>query len=124
MLHIIVGAVAERVHLGTYMIFAVINTGLVYVFPAHWMWGGGWLAEYGAYDFAGSSVVHMSGGAAALVASAVLGPRHGRFDDPDRYAMSSPTNVILGTFFLWWGWIGFNCGSTFALSAGKSLLRI
>ena len=101
------------------MIFATINTSLVYVFPAHWMWGNGWLYDEGAFDFAGSSVVHMSGGAAALVASLVLGPRHERFVNPEKYLMSSPTNVILGTFFLWWGWIGFNCGSTFALSGGK-----
>lgn len=116
----ILGAVAERVNLLAYMVFALLNTGLVYVFPAHWFWGGGWLAQNGAFDFAGSSVVHMSGGAAALVASLLLGPRHNRFVDKQSYQMSSPTNVILGTFFLWWGWIGFNCGSTYALSGGNN----
>ena len=74
------GAVAERVHLPSYMIFAAINTGLIYVFPAHWVWGGGWLSEHAVFDFAGSCVVHMSGGAAAIVASLILGPRHGRFN--------------------------------------------
>lgn len=116
---IVSGAVAERIHLGAYMVFAFLNTGVVYVFPAHWMWGGGWLADLGAYDFAGCGVVHMSGGAAAFVAAAMLGPRHGRFGkDKKLYGMSSPTHVTLGTFFLWWGWIGFNCGSTFAMSGG------
>lgn len=114
-----IGAVAERVHLPSYMIFAAINTGLIYVFPAHWAWGGGWLSEQAFFDFAGSSIVHMSGGIAALVGAIILGPRHGRFENTGvTYGMSSPTNIILGTFFLWWGWIGFNCGSTFAVTGG------
>ena len=106
-----------------YIIFAIINTGLVYPFPAHWMWGWGWAGENGGLDFAGSAVVHMSGGAAAFVASAMLGPRHKRYG-PNKlnYYMASPTNVVLGTFFLWWGWIGFNCGSTFGMSNGKEKL--
>uniref|UniRef100_A0A069DMW4 Ammonium transporter n=1 Tax=Clytia hemisphaerica TaxID=252671 RepID=A0A069DMW4_9CNID len=115
---IVSGAVAERVHLPSYMIFAAINTGFIYVFPAHWAWGGGWLSQEAFFDFAGSSVVHMAGGIAALAAAIILGPRHGRFDTKGAYGMSSPTNVILGTFFLWWGWIGFNCGSTFAVTGG------
>merc|ERR1719318_1580209 len=116
---IVSGAVAERVNLKAYIIFAIINTGLVYPFPAHWMWGGGWAGENGGLDFAGSAVVHMSGGAAAFVASAMLGPRHKRYG-PNKlnYYMASPTNVVLGTFFLWWGWIGFNCGSTFGMNNG------
>jgi len=74
----------------------------------------------GAFDFAGGSVVHMAGGASCLAAALVLGPRHGRFshDDNETYGMACPTNVILGTFFLWWGWIGFNCGSTLAITGG------
>jgi len=117
---IVSGAVAERVKLPAYMIFAVINTGLIYVFPAHWMWDeNGWLYKGGAMDFAGSSVVHMAGGAAALAATLVLGPRHGKYDGSRDYYMASPTNVVLGVFFLWWGWIGFNCGSTFAMSGGS-----
>jgi len=117
---IVSGAVAERVKLPSYMIFATINTAFIYVFPAHWMWdSNGWLATNGAYDFAGSAVVHMCGGAAALAGTLILGPRHGKYDNSDKpYGMASPTNVVLGTFFLWWGWIGFNCGSTFALSGG------
>jgi len=117
---IVSGAVAERVKLGSYMIFAIINTSLVYVFPCHWLWSeDGWL--YGkASDFAGSGVVHMAGGAAALAGTLVLKPRNGRYTkDPRYFSMASPTNVVLGTFFLWWGWIGFNCGSQFAIS-GKN----
>ena len=84
------------------------------------MWDAtGWLTVLGAFDFAGSSVVHMSGGAAAFAACLILGPRHGRFgSNKDKFYMASPTNVILGTFFLWWGWIGFNCGSTFGVAGG------
>lgn len=115
---IVSGAVAERVKLGSYMIFAIINTALIYVIPCHWIWSeDGWL--YGkASDFAGSAVVHMSGGAAAMAGTLVLKPRLGRFTEhgPRDFSMASPTNVVLGTFFLWWGWIGFNCGSQFAIS--------
>lgn len=115
---IVSGAVAERVKLDSYMIFAVINTCLIYVFPCHWVWAeGGWL--YGkASDFAGSGVVHMAGGSAALAGAILLGPRNGRYSqlNPRNFAMACPTNVVLGTFFLWWGWIGFNCGSQFAIS--------
>ena len=119
MVFLILGAVAERVKLTSYMIFATINTGLIYVFPAHWFWDeNGWLYGKGI-DFAGSSVVHMSGGIAALSATLLLGPRIGKYNGRRSYYMASPTNVVLGTFFLWWGWIGFNCGSTFAMSNGK-----
>ena len=112
------GAVAERVKLSSYMIFAFINTGLVYVFPAHWMWDeNGWLYKKGALDFAGTSVVHMAGGISALVAAIILGSRINRFgENKEKYYMASPTNFVLGGMLLWWGWIGFNCGSTFAVS--------
>ena len=93
-------------------------------FPAHWVWDSrGWLYIESVHDFAGSSVVHMSGGAAALAATLLLKPRHGKYKksmgNKKHYRMSSPTNVVLGTFFLWWGWIGFNCGSTLGMSGGK-----
>lgn len=115
---IVSGAVAERVKLSSYMIFAFINTGLVYVFPAHWMWDeNGWLYKEGALDFAGTSVVHMAGGISALVAAIILGPRRNRFGaNKEKYYMASPTNFVLGGMLLWWGWIGFNCGSTFAVT--------
>ena len=119
------GAIAERVNLSAYIIFALVHTGFVYPFPAHWMWGeNGWLSELGAYDFAGSGVVHLSGGIAAFVACILIGPRRNRFGaEKDRYYMASPTNVVLGTFFLWWGWIGFNAGSTFKMSGGKYTIK-
>lgn len=114
------GAVAERVKLGSYMVFAIINTALIYVIPCHWIWGGGWLSGK-ASDFAGSGVVHMAGGAAALAGTLVLKPRLGRYTKHGTrdFSMASPTNVVLGTFFLWWGWIGFNCGSQFAISGNN-----
>jgi len=117
---IVSGAVAERVKLGSYMIFAIINTALIYVFPCHWLWSDdGWLSGK-ASDFAGSGVVHMAGGAAALAGTLMLKPRNGRYTkDARHFAMASPTNVVLGTFFLWWGWIGFNCGSQFAISGSN-----
>lgn len=91
------------------------------------MWHpNGWLKTNGAFDFAGGCVVHISGGAACFAAALVLGPRHGRFshDDRETYGMACPTNVILGTFFLWWGWIGFNCGATFSVTGGKIYIFI
>jgi len=117
---IVSGAVAERVKLGSYMIFAIINTALIYVFPCHWLWSEeGWLSGK-ASDFAGSGVVHMAGGSAALAGTLLLRPRNGRWTkDPRFFSMASPTNVVLGTFFLWWGWIGFNCGSQFAISGNN-----
>ncbi|XP_066936399.1 putative ammonium transporter 3 [Clytia hemisphaerica] len=124
---IVSGAVAERIKLSSYMVFIFIQSTFIYAFPAHWMWhGSGWLKQKGAFDFAGGSVVHMTGGASCLIAAIVLGPRHGRFshDDKETYGMACPTNVILGTFFLWWGWIGFNCGSTFAVTGGMWRLSI
>lgn len=114
---IVSGAVAERIHLLSYMIFVIINTALIYTFPCHWIWNeDGWL--YGkAHDFAGSAVVHMAGGAAAFSATLLLGARRGRWTrEVGYFANASPTNVVLGTFFLWWGWIGFNCGSEYAIS--------
>jgi len=115
---IVSGAVAERVKFSSYMIFALLNTSFIYVFPAHWMWdSNGWLNKGGALDFAGTCVVHMCGGISALAAAIVVGPRLDRFGkNKEKYYMVSPTNVVLGTFILWWGWIGFNCGSTFAIS--------
>ena len=115
------GAVSERISLSVYMIFAFLNTGLIYVFPAHWVWNrDGWLKQLGALDFAGSSVVHMSGGIAALVAAKILGPRNERFGNKcNEYKMSNPIFILLGTLLLTLGWFGFNCGSTLALSRGE-----
>ena len=103
------------------MIFAFLNTGLIYVLPAHWVWNPyGWLNYLGALDFAGSSVVHMSGGIAALVAAKILGPRNERFGNKfNEYKMTNPMFILLGTLMLTLGWFGFNCGSTRAISRGE-----
>lgn len=103
------------------MVFAFLNTGLIYVLPAHWIWyHNGWLNNLGALDFAGSSVVHMSGGIAALVAAKILGPRNERFGNKfNEYKMTNPMFILLGTLMLTLGWFGFNCGSTRALSRGE-----
>ena len=119
---IVSGAMAERVKLKSYIVFSFLNT-LVYCFPAHWMWEtNGWLNKLGAIDIAGCGPVHISGGVSGLVATLYLKARHGRFDadgKPVRKAMASPTGVLLGTFMLWWGWLGFNCGSTFGVTGIK-----
>lgn len=86
------------------------------------MWDdNGWLKKLGAYDFAGGCVVHVTGGAAALVGAVILGPRTGRFDRhcESEFRPSKPMNILIGTFLLWFGWIGFNCGSAFGVSGGK-----
>jgi Amt family ammonium transporter len=110
------GAVVERMRFVPYLLFMVGWVVLVYAPICHWVWGGGWLAELGALDFAGGTVVHVNAGAAALVAALVLRPRK----DYGRQALL-PHNVpfvLLGAALLWFGWFGFNGGS--ALSAGTS----
>lgn len=116
------GAVADRVSLKGYMVFAFIFTGFIYPIPAHWIWNSqGWLNKLGAYDFAGCATVHISGGAAALIACIMIGPRLQKYDSRIRNVcvMASPTNVMIGTLYLWFGWIGFNCGTYFILTGGK-----
>lgn len=89
------------------------------------MWGeGGWLHELNAVDIAGCGPVHLVGGFSGFVATIYLKPRLGVFDEyyPPSKVMASPTNVMLGAFMLWWGWLGFNCGSTFGITGGKWIL--
>ncbi|XP_057294963.1 putative ammonium transporter 3 [Hydractinia symbiolongicarpus] len=118
---IVSGAMAERTNFKAYMLFSFLNM-FSYVFPAHWIWDNhGFLYELGAVDVAGCGPVHLIGGTAALVATIMLKPRHKRFDKDVKndYQCSSPVNIILVLFMLWWGWLGFNCGSTFGVSGGK-----
>ncbi|ESP05195.1 hypothetical protein LOTGIDRAFT_102290 [Lottia gigantea] len=117
---VVSGAMAERTKLMAYMIFSVFNT-VVYCFPAHWVWGhNGFLRDLGVVDFAGAGVVHLVGGASSLVAAAFLKPRIGRFDEGKTAPpMNNPAGAIVGMFMLWWGWLAFNCGSTFGISGGK-----
>ena len=114
---IVSGAVAGRVKFVAYLVYTPFITGLIYPIATHWVWGGGWLADLGYVDFAGSGVVHMLGGVAALAGVLVIGPRLGRYDDQGRprpIPGHSLTLGALGVFILWFGWYGFNAGSTLA----------
>lgn len=127
------GAMAERAHFGAYIISAIVICGLIYPIFASWVWGGyfggqGWLAKIGFIDFAGSTVVHSIGGWVALAAVITLGPRLGRFSphgEPRDIPGHNITLVALGGFILWFGWFGFNAGSTLDFSAniGKIALN-
>jgi Amt family ammonium transporter len=114
---IISGAVAGRVKFTSYLMYTPFITGLIYPIVTHWVWGGGWLSELGFFDFAGSGVVHMLGGVAALAGVIVVGPRLGKYDEdgtPRVIPGHSVTLGALGVFILWFGWYGFNAGSTLA----------
>ncbi|XP_076041970.1 putative ammonium transporter 3 [Oratosquilla oratoria] len=117
---IVSGAVAERCSFVAYVLFSAVNT-VVYCIPAGWIWGNhGFLYKLGVIDIAGSCGVHLCGGASGFVASYLVGPRIGRYDrGTGPLPMGSPTNAILGMFMLWWGWLGFNCGSTFGIGGHK-----
>ena len=136
---IVSGAVAERVKLGSFMIFTIIYVGLVYPIVGSWQWGGGWLStlgneinelgevisEAGFYDFAGSTLVHSVGGWAALIAVWLLGARIGKFKK-DGSASAIPGHnmpfATAGVFILWLGWFGFNGGSVLSADPGKTSL--
>ncbi|MEX2141822.1 MAG: ammonium transporter [Pirellulales bacterium] len=112
---IVSGAMAERTRFASYMVYSVFITALIYPISGHWIWGGGWLADMGFWDFAGSTVVHSVGGWLALVGAFVLGPRKGKFDadgNPRAIPGHNLVLVTLGVFILWLGWFGFNPGST------------
>ena len=115
---IVSGGVAERLQMGGYLVFTGFMTGFIYPTVGAMTWGYGFLSDLGYSDFAGSGIVHLTGGVGALVGAALIGPRAGRFDteaglDPNgTYAPHNIPNVALGTFLLWFGWYGFNCGST------------
>lgn len=118
---IVSGSMAERVKLEAYCLFSFLNT-IIFCMPAHWLWSEiGWLRAIGAYDAAGACTVHLVGGVTGLVATIVLKPRSGRFEDEDvdLREMGAPSTAILGLFMLWWGWLALNCGSTFGVTDGK-----
>ena len=118
---IVSGAVAERIKIWPFFIFAAFMAGLIYPISMGWQWGGGWLSAAGFSDFAGSTLVHACGGAAALAGIIVLGAREGRFGPKGQkrsmepFAASSIPLVTLGTFLLWFGWFGFNGFSQLAM---------
>jgi ammonium transporter, Amt family len=111
---IVSGAVAERMKLWAFLGFAVVMTGFIYPLQGMWTWGGGWLAEAGYSDFAGSGIVHMTGAAAALAGVLLLGARKGRYGPGGQVNAIPGANLPLATigmFILWFGWFGFNGGS-------------
>ena len=115
---IISGTLAERVRLWSFFLFTVLLTGFIYPMVGAWTWGGGWLNEMGFKDFAGSTIVHSTGGWAALAGALIVGPRLGKFRADGTTRPTVPSNipiVTLGVFILWLGWFGFNGGSQLAL---------
>jgi Amt family ammonium transporter len=122
---IVSGAVAERIKIGSFLLFATLLVAISYPITGMWKWGGGWLDQLGFYDFAGSTLVHACGGAAALVMAFLLGPRK------DKYTLTGAIKPIpghsmplaaVGVFLLWFGWYGFNGGSV--LSADPNLVSL
>ena len=116
---IVSGAVAERIKFVDFLIFSVLLVGIAYPITGHWIWGGGWLDDFGFWDFAGSTVVHSVGGWAALMGAAFLGPRIGKYQGEQTVALLGHNMSIatLGCLILWLGWFGFNPGSTMAADA-------
>lgn len=115
------GGFAERAKFSTYIIFSILFSIMVYPVIAHWIWGGGWLAEHGKQDFAGSTVVHLTGAMAALAATLLLKPRIGKYNKDGSVNQILGHNQVftaLGVLILWIGWFGFNAGSTLSVSEG------
>jgi ammonium transporter, Amt family len=114
---IVSGAVGGRIKYFSFVVFSLILVGLIYPITGHWIWGGGWLAKSGFWDFAGSTVVHSVGGWAALTGAIILGPRFGKFGPNGRINAIPGHNMslaLIGALVLWLGWFGFNPGSTMA----------
>ena len=127
---IVSGTLAERIKLWPFFLFAAILAGIIYPIVMGWQWGGGWLAARGFSDFAGSTLVHSTGGAAALAGAMILGPRLGRFNKKGEaapikpFAASSIPLVTLGVFILWLGWFGFNGGSQLAMGTANDAIAV
>ena len=124
---IVSGALAERIKLWPFLSFVLVLTALVYPVQGSWHWGGGWLAELGFADFAGSTLVHSVGGWAALSGAIILGARRGRYA-PDGKVRPMPGSSLplatLGTFILWLGWLGFNGGSQLAFGSAADAIAV
>ena len=117
---IVSGTLAERVKMWSFFLFTLVLTAVLYPIVGAWTWGGGWLAEMGFQDFAGSTIVHSTGGWAALAGAMVVGPRLGKFRRNGTVRPTPPSNILvvtLGVFILWLGWFGFNGGSQLALGS-------
>lgn len=120
---IVSGSMAERTKFSAYCIYSLLISAFVYPISGHWIWGGGWLAQLGFHDFAGSCAVHMVGGTAAFIGAKILGPRIGKYTK-DGKARAIPGHSLtlgaLGVFILWFCWFGFNGCSTVALTDGAA----
>ena len=127
---IVSGTMAERIKLWPFFTFAAVLSGIIYPIVMGWQWGGGWLAELGFSDFAGSTLVHSTGGAAALAGAMIIGPRLGRFTKSGApaplkpFAASSIPLVTIGVFILWLVWFGFNGGSQLALGTATDAIAV
>ncbi len=124
---IVSGTLAERIKVWPFMIFVVVLTGIIYPIEGAWTWGGGWLNELGFSDFAGSTIVHSTGGWAALSGAIILGARKGKYGPSGRVNVMPGANLplaTLGAFILWVGWFGFNGGSQLALGSALDVAAI
>ena len=124
---IVSGTLAERVKLWSFFAFIAVLTAIIYPIVGSWTWGGGWLSAMGFQDFAGSTVVHSTGGWAALAGAIIIGPRKGKFRDDGTVKSTPPSNVpavTLGVFILWLGWFGFNGGSQLALGGAVDAIAV
>lgn len=124
---IVSGAMAERTKFSTYCIYSVIISAIIYPISGHWIWGGGWLAQLGFHDFAGSTAVHMVGGVCAFIGAKILGPRIGKYDKdgkPKAILGHSLTLGALGVFILWFCWFGFNGCSTVSAEGDETLISM
>ncbi len=124
---IVSGALAERVKMWPFFLFTLLLTAIIYPVVGAWTWGGGWLASMGFQDFAGSTIVHGTGGWAALAGVLVVGPRLGKFKRDGSVKPTPPSNVVvvtLGVFVLWFGWFGFNGGSQLALGSAADVVAM
>ena len=124
---IVSGTLAERVKLWSFFVFIAVLTAIIYPVIGSWTWGGGWLSDMGFQDFAGSTIVHSTGGWAALAGAIVVGARRGKFRKDGSVKSTPPSNVpavTLGVFILWLGWFGFNGGSQLALGGAVDAVAI
>ncbi|MXW62652.1 MAG: ammonium transporter [Acidimicrobiaceae bacterium] len=124
---IVSGAIAERIKMWPFFIFTLVLTAFIYPVVGAWTWGGGWLAQEGFIDFAGSTIVHGTGGWAALAGVMVVGPRLGKFREDGSVKPTPPSNVLiftLGVFILWLGWFAFNGGSQLALGTAADAVSM
>ena len=124
---IVSGALAERVKMWPFFLFTLFLTAFIYPVVGAWTWGGGWLGSMGFQDFAGSTIVHGTGGWAALAGILVIGPRLGKFRKDGSVKVTAPSNVVLvtlGVLILWFGWFGFNGGSQLALGSAADVVTM